>query len=71
MAAALAEGTVIDQHDLPAPTRAAPVPEDDGEELERLLDACHWNFAQVARRLGVNRSTVMRRVRKAGLTPPH
>ncbi|WP_417725538.1 sigma-54-dependent Fis family transcriptional regulator [Salipiger sp.] len=71
VAAALAEGTVIDQHDLPAPTRAAPVPEDDGEELERLLDACHWNFAQVARRLGVNRSTVMRRVRKAGLTPPH
>ncbi|MAB00835.1 MAG: transcriptional regulator [Stappia sp.] len=40
------------------------------DELEALLEACHWNMSQVARRLGVNRSTILRRVRKAGLTPP-
>ena len=40
------------------------------EDLQSLLDACNWNMSKAARRLGVNRSTVLRRVRKAGLTPP-
>ena len=70
VAVALAEGPVIDLPDLPPPTRGPgpeAAPEDD---LEELLRACGWNMAQAARRLGVNRSTVLRRVRKAGLCPP-
>ncbi|ABV95866.1 acetoin catabolism regulatory protein (plasmid) [Dinoroseobacter shibae DFL 12 = DSM 16493] len=70
VAAALAEGRVIDLPDLPGPSlpeAAAAPPEAD---LQSLLDACGWNMSQAARRLGVNRSTVLRRVRKAGLTPP-
>lgn len=67
-AIALADGPVIDLHDLPPPPAAAPpVPDTD---LESTLTACHWNMAQAARRLGVNRSTILRRIRKAGLTPP-
>ena len=38
------------------------------DSLEALLDACDWNMSMVARRLGVNRSTVLRRMRKAGLS---
>ncbi|MBS0124106.1 sigma-54-dependent Fis family transcriptional regulator [Thetidibacter halocola] len=69
VALAVAGGPVIDLPDLPDPPCAA-VPEDRAEDLEALLNACGWNMAQAARRLGVNRSTVLRRIRKAGLTPP-
>lgn len=69
VAVALAEGAVIDLPELPTPIRAAPAPAPD-EDLEATLAACNWNMAQAARRLGVNRSTVLRRVRKAGLVPP-
>ena len=73
VAIALAEGLVIDLPDLPpAPSPGMPSHGEspDGDDLEALLTACQWNMSQVARRLGVNRSTVMRRVRKAGLVPP-
>ncbi|SEL09292.1 sigma-54-dependent Fis family transcriptional regulator [Pacificibacter marinus] len=67
VAVALCEGPVIDQSDLPPPVEAhQPVQ----ETLEQVLDACDWNMAQASRRLGVNRSTVLRRIRKAGLHPP-
>ncbi len=70
VAVALAEGSVIDLPDLPASTRqVAPAPPEE-ESLETILVACRWNMAQAARRLGVNRSTILRRIRKAGLTPP-
>lgn len=69
VAVALCDGAVIDLPDLPPPARngaeAAP-----GESLEEVLEACGWNMARAARRLGVNRSTVMRRARRAGLTAP-
>ncbi|MFD1344365.1 sigma 54-interacting transcriptional regulator, partial [Litorisediminicola beolgyonensis] len=71
LALTLAEGPVIDLPDLPTGS-CAPRPAPDPEaELDAVLAACGWNMAQAARRLGVNRSTVMRRVRKAGLTPPN
>ena len=38
-----------------------------GEPLEQVMEACGWNMARAARRLGVNRSTVLRRLRAAGL----
>ncbi|MCA0043458.1 sigma-54-dependent Fis family transcriptional regulator [Celeribacter litoreus] len=66
VACALAETTVIDLPDLPA----APEETRENLDLEAVLDACNWNMARAARRLGVNRSTVLRRVRKAGLRVP-
>jgi len=73
VAVALCEGHAIDLPDLPVPQVAQQATgfERPGEDdLEVILSACGWNMAQAARRLGVNRSTVLRRVRKAGLTPP-
>lgn len=70
IAVSLAEGAVIDLTDLPAPPDV-PAPDQRPEtDLEALLIACNWNMSQAARRLGVNRSTVLRRIRKAGLFPP-
>ncbi|SMX38749.1 sigma-54-dependent Fis family transcriptional regulator [Maliponia aquimaris] len=69
VALALVEGSVIDLPDLPAPPHATRADNDHDEDLESVLIACGWNMAQAARRLGVNRSTVLRRIRKAGLTP--
>lgn len=66
VACALAEGSVIDLPDLPAPPCAC----DPEPSLEAVLDACNWNMARAARRLGVNRSTVLRRIRKEGLRAP-
>ncbi|MGR3271585.1 sigma-54-dependent Fis family transcriptional regulator [Thalassococcus profundi] len=66
VACALAETTVIDSPDLPA----APKTRAPEQDLEAVLDACNWNMARAARRLGVNRSTILRRIRKDGLRPP-
>lgn len=66
VACALAESTVIDLPDLPA----APQAHKQERHLEAVLDACNWNMARAARRLGVNRSTVLRRIRKEGLRAP-
>lgn len=66
VACALAESTVIDLPDLPA----APRPREERLDLEAVLDACNWNMARTARRLGVNRSTILRRIRKEGLQAP-
>ncbi|GAB4528259.1 MAG: sigma-54-dependent Fis family transcriptional regulator [Roseibium sp.] len=66
VAMAVADGTVVDIPDLPQPASRNP-DRDAGGDLEALLDACGWNMAQAARRLGVNRSTILRRIRKAGL----
>lgn len=69
-AIATADGPVIDLPDLSpcAPTSANSA--EPGYDLEALLAACQWNMSQVARRLGINRSTVLRRARKLGLEPP-
>jgi transcriptional regulator of acetoin/glycerol metabolism len=69
-AIAMADGTVIDVPDLPPAANAPGQEIAPSEDLAALLAACRWNMSQVARRLGVNRSTVLRRVRKAGLSPP-
>lgn len=67
VACALAESAVIDLPDLPA----APQEPGTEQDLEAVLDACHWNMARAARRLGVNRSTILRRIRREGLRAPH
>lgn len=69
VAVTLSEGGTIDLGDLPE-AMLAEAPPDPEDRLETVLDACGWNMAQAARRLGVNRSTIMRRVKRAGLAPP-
>ncbi|MBU2962444.1 sigma-54-dependent Fis family transcriptional regulator [Citreicella sp. C3M06] len=67
VALTLSGGDVLDLPDLPPPPA---LPAAQGDDLEDVLLACNWNMSQAARRLGVNRSTILRRIRKAGLTPP-
>ncbi|WP_409438169.1 sigma-54-dependent Fis family transcriptional regulator [Yoonia sp.] len=69
VALATASSNTLDLSDIPA-TSALRQVNDEISGLEAMLDACHWNMALTARRLGVNRSTVLRRVRKAGLQAP-
>ncbi|WP_460274352.1 sigma-54-dependent Fis family transcriptional regulator [Celeribacter sp. ULVN23_4] len=74
-AAALCVGTVIDLPDLPHPVVAdpadgSPASTNPWDSLEQVLVACDWNMARAARRFGVNRSTILRRMRAAGLRPP-
>ena len=64
VAIALADGAVIDLPDLP-PAPLAPV--DRTESLADILAACDGNMALAARRMGVNRSTILRRARREGL----
>lgn len=67
VAVALADQPVIDLPDLPPPALSAPAePEDD---LPAILAACNGNMAQAARRMGVDRSTILRRMRRLGLAP--
>lgn len=69
-AALLSDGPVIDAADLP-PALLAPVhAAEPAEDLNDILEACSWNMAEAARRLGVNRSTILRRMQRMGLTPP-
>ena len=66
VAITLAEGSVIDLPDLPpAPLSVQPEP----ESLSDILAACGGNMSLAARRMGVNRSTILRRARREGLLP--
>lgn len=64
VAIALSDGPVIDLPDLPAAPLAR---QDPDESLATVLAACQGNMALAARRLGVNRSTVLRRARREGI----
>lgn len=68
VAMALADDDIIDLPDLPPPPMSCRLEREPAEDLEAILAACGWNMSQAARRLGVNRSTVLRRIRKLGLT---
>lgn len=70
VAIALCEGRVIDLPDLPAPINAQTPEIEVVEPLEQIMEACGWNMSCAARRLDVNRSTILRRLRRAGLQPP-
>ena len=67
VAIALAEGSVIDLPDLPPAPLSARDPVED--RLADILAACGGNMSLAARRLGVNRSTILRRARREGLLP--
>jgi transcriptional regulator of acetoin/glycerol metabolism len=64
VAVALADGAVIDLPDLP-PAPLTPV--ETSASLADVLAACDGNMALAARRLGVNRSTILRRARREGI----
>lgn len=77
VAVALARGAVIDLEDLPDPVLHAGAmrlnlahPVDPGD-LRGLLVTCGWNIARAARRLGVDRSTVHRRMQRQGIRRPN
>ncbi len=66
VAVLLADSAVIDAPDLPDPPLShQPAP----ERLSDVLAACGGNMSRAARRLGVNRSTILRRARREGVVP--
>jgi two-component system response regulator AtoC len=81
---ALAEGPLIDVRDLPLELFASPASDSDGapehwflreacrrferQFVLRVLEACHGNQQEAARRLGVHRNTLVSRLSKWGLT---
>jgi transcriptional regulator of acetoin/glycerol metabolism len=44
---------------------------DSDEALREALRAARWNVSEVARRLGLARMTIYRRMRRAGIVAPH
>jgi len=75
-AAAMAEDGPIGPADLPElagpPRVAAEHPADPADDaLLQELKAAHWNISLAARRLGVARMTVYRRMKRAGLVAPN
>jgi transcriptional regulator of acetoin/glycerol metabolism len=56
----------------PAPARAATADADrDTQALLDEMQAAHWNVSLVARRLGVARMTLYRRMKRAGIVAPN
>ena len=55
----------------PAGRSATSVASPDAEELVRQLAAAQWNVTVVARRLGVARMTLYRRMKRWGITSPN
>ena len=73
-AAALCDDGVIEVADLPDQlTRSAPVIEEQGQEAElrAVLMSSRGNVSEAARRLGIDRTTLHRRMRRFGIGRPH
>jgi len=45
-------------------------PSNSRDKLIAVLQACGWNKTEAARRLGVNRTTIWRQMKKWGISPP-
>lgn len=75
VAVAIGEGDVIEAGDLPESLWGASdhtdIAHDAGGDLRRLLSACNGNVSEAARRLGVDRSTVHRQIRRYGIAARH
>lgn len=70
VATALSDRPEIDAADLPPAildSNSVPAPRDD---LKAVLEACDWNLTRAARRMGVDRSTIHRRMHRSGLKRP-
>ncbi|MGV1832314.1 sigma-54-dependent Fis family transcriptional regulator [Agrobacterium vitis] len=73
-AAALCDDGLIEVTDLPEQLAAnVQLPGDDSPEAElrAVLAACHGNVSETARRLGIDRTTMHRRMRRFGIDRPH
>jgi two-component system response regulator HydG len=44
--------------------------ENEAKLLKEALDECGWNKKQAARRLGISRNTLYRKLRKYQINPP-
>lgn len=53
---------------IPQPPRQEPLPNQDAESLTALLESHHWNRSEVARTLGLSRTTLWRRMRELHIT---
>ncbi|MCV3768008.1 hypothetical protein OCK01_20605 [Rhizobium sp. TRM95796] len=73
-AAALCEGGVIEVVDLPdhlTLTGVLPDREKDEADVRAILSICKGNVSEAARRLGVDRTTLHRRMKRLGIERPH
>ncbi|MNL44323.1 Acetoin catabolism regulatory protein [compost metagenome] len=66
----------LTEHVAAAPTSKAEGPSavansDEGTALEAALSSCGWNISEAARRLGVDRSTVHRQIKRHRLRAKH
>jgi sigma-54 dependent transcriptional regulator, acetoin dehydrogenase operon transcriptional activator AcoR len=81
VAAAVCDENRIELGDLPDHLTATPTGKtegpspigktDDGTALEIMLSSCGWNISEAARRLGVDRSTVHRQIKRHRLRAKH
>lgn len=73
VAVALCEHGTIELADLPDGfgSKSLNRDEDQGQALQATLEACDWNVSEAARRLGVDRSTVHRQIKRYQLTQTH
>jgi len=74
VAAALCEDNTIELWDLPTEiggAEAAGGTDAESSGLRRVLADCNWNVSEAARRLGVDRTTVHRRMKRQGISHPH
>ncbi len=70
VALAMADGDMIDLEDLPEGFGTPPQAvdgKDDAAVLRTTLAACDWNVSEAARRMGVDRTTVHRQIRRFGI----
>ena len=67
--AALAEDGMIDVADLPETLGTGEPVDAKAAELRNVLDACRGNVSEAARKLGVDRTTVHRQMRRFELAP--
>ncbi|QRM53185.1 sigma-54-dependent Fis family transcriptional regulator [Sinorhizobium sp. BG8] len=74
VAAALCEDGVVEPEDLPEAIAASGIGgsgRGPAARLEALLKSCDWNVSEAARRMGCDRSTIHRQVKRYGLIQRH
>ncbi|MBH2009574.1 MAG: helix-turn-helix domain-containing protein, partial [Xanthomonadaceae bacterium] len=55
----------------PQPLAAPAAPDSEAAQLLQHLSATHWNVAEAARRMGLSRMTLYRRMQRWGIASPN